>query len=287
MAERIDRLAPASGPDRRVSGDSGPEAPAGTSPDVLVATYNSGLTLGRSLDSVRRLLPGSRIIVVDRDSTDATPSLAARFGAEFRTGDFRLGRARNLALQTATTDPVLFVDSDVEITRPDFLARALEEYRRPRTAAVVGLSEGHSFQYGLPLGLTLVGRRWALSAGIPDDAQGRETYYLQRAARHDHLRVRYVARSMRHDGTYRRARHWPEFQGAAIRLSSGWSLRELAYAAVVVLLMHMNSHSPRNVLYSPWFYAKILRGFLDPRRWIDLPRSGALATPIGGPTPSH
>ncbi|HEV2520139.1 MAG TPA: glycosyltransferase [Thermoplasmata archaeon] len=252
-----------------------------------MATYNSGATLGRTLDSVRRLLPGSRIIVIDRESTDATPSLAARFGAEFRSGDFRLGQARNLALQTATTDPVLFVDSDVEITRPDFLARAFEEYRRPRTAAVVGVSEGHSFQYGLPLGLTLVGRRWALSAGIPDDAQGRETYYLQRAARRDRLRVRYVARSMRHDGTYRRARHWPEFQGAAIRLSSGWSLRELAYAAIVVLLMHMNSRSARNVLYSPWFYAKIVRGFLDPRRWIDLPRSGAPAPPIAGPTPAR
>ncbi len=241
--------------------------------DVLIATSNSAATLAEALESARKLLPIHRIIVVDRHSTDGTAEIARRFGAEVHLEDTGLGKARNLALELAETDPVLFLDSDVVLRRPDFYGRALEEYRRPGTAAVVGVSEEHRFQYGLPLGLTLIGRRWALGARIPDSAQGRETYYLQRAARKEGLRVRYVPDAMRHYGTYRQLPHWPEFQGAAIRRSSGLNPRELAYALVVVLLMHMNSRRPRHILYTPIFYLKLLRGFLAPARWGRVDRS--------------
>ena len=170
---------------------------------------------------------------MDRSSRDGTPDIARAHGAQVLDERIGLGRARNLALAAADTDPVLFVDSDVVIERPDFYGQAVREYARPRTAAVVGMSLGHRFRYGLPLGLTLVGRRWALAARIPDEAQGRETYYLQLAARRQQLYTRYVAEAMVHHGTYRAAPHWPEFQGAAIRRSSGWSPRELAYSAEV------------------------------------------------------
>lgn len=241
--------------------------------DVLVATYQSEATLGKTLRSARAVLPTARILVVDRHSTDRTAQIATQFGAEVFEEDRGLGRARNLALEQATSETVLFLDSDVEIVRPDFILRAWEELRRPRTAAVVGATVGHPFHYGLPLGLTLLGRPWALAAAIPDDVQSRETYYLQRAARRGHLRVRYVPNAMRHAGTFRSAPHWPEFQGAAIRRSSGWNPRELVYSAMVVMLMHMNSHRPRNVLYSPIFYGKLLRGFLAPDRWAQLDRT--------------
>lgn len=261
----------------------GPED-AGTAPtpvDVLVATYESSATLSEALDAARRWLPVHRLIVVDRASRDGTPEIARAAGAEVYEDRTGLGRARNLALERAETDPVLFLDSDVVILRPDFYARAREEYSRPRTAAVVGMSVGHRFRYGLPLGLTLVGRQWALHARIPDTAQGRETYYLQRAARQEHLCVRYVPEAMHHYGTYRRSPHWPEFQGASIRRSSGWNPRELLYAAVVVVLMHMNSGRVRHVLYSPVFYLKLLRGFLAPERWDRLERSDRTPSPVG------
>jgi len=219
------------------------------------------------------LLPVHRLIVVDRSSRDGTREIARAAGAEVYDDQTGLGRARNLALERAETDPVLFLDSDVVVVRSDFYARACEEYVKPGTAAVVGMSVGHRFRYGLPLGLTLVGRQWALRAGIPDSAQGRETYYLQRAVRRYKLRVRYVPDAMRHYGTFRRSPYWPEFQGAAIRRSSGWNPRELAYAAVVVVLMHVNSGRARNVLYSPVFYLKLLRGFLAPGRWGRLDRT--------------
>lgn len=256
-----------------------PAPPAPGSVDVLVATYNSAATLERCLTSADRCLPGQRLLVVDRSSTDATARIARAHGAELLSEDRGLGFARNLALRNARTDPVVFLDSDVEIVRSDFLREALAEYRRPGTAAVVGTSVGHPFAYGLPLGLTLVGREWALAAGIPDDAQGRETYYLQQAARRDARVVRYVREAMVHRNVSRRIPHWPEFQGAAIRRSSGWDPRELAYAAEVVVLMHVNSRSTKNVLYSPIFYLKLLRGFLDPARWARLERPAAPVTP--------
>lgn len=240
--------------------------------DVLVATYQSADTLAESLASALEFLPVHCLLVVDRASTDATQEIARRFGARVLVDEVGLGSARNLALRNADTDPVLFLDSDVRIVRPDFYPRALEEYARARTAAVVGESVGYSFHYGLPLGLTLIGRDWTLSAEIPDRAQGRETYYLQRAARRERRVVRYVRNSMVHRGTYRRAAHWAEFQGAAIRRSSGLNPREILYAAEVVLLMHMNSKRPSYVLYSPVFFAKILRGFLAPERWERLDR---------------
>jgi hypothetical protein len=134
------------------------------------------------------------------------------------------------------------------------------------------MTVGHRFEYGLPLGLTLVGRAWALAARIPDTVQSRETYFLQRAARRAGLRVRYVPNAMEHLGTYRSAPHWPEFQGAAIRSTSGLDPREPLYAFIVVLLIHMNSGRPRDLVYTPVFYAKLLRGFLQPDRWGRLDR---------------
>lgn len=251
----------------------GPTAPSSISPvDVLVATFNSASTLDATLAAARKHLPIHHIIVVDRSSTDATQTIARRWNAEILLDEVGLGYARNRALQVADTDPVLFLDSDVIVTRPDFYARALEAFRMPQTAAVVGMAMGHRFEYGLPLSLTIVGRTWALTAGIPDTVQARETYFLQRAARRSGLKVRYIPDAMEHRGTYRSVPNWPEFQGAGIRATSGGSPRELLYAFVVILLMHMNSGRPGNVAYTPIFYAKLVRGFLRPDRWGQLDR---------------
>jgi glycosyltransferase involved in cell wall biosynthesis len=265
---------------------SSPEVPPGSPVDVLVATYQSAATLDGALTAIRANVPVHCLLVVDRPGTDGSAEIARRHGARVISEDVGLGAARNRALAAADTEPVLFVDSDVRITGPEFYSAARREFARPGTAAVVGMSVGHRFRYGLPLGLTLIGRSWSLSAGIPDRAQGRETYYLQRAVRSQHLHVRYVADAMVHDGTYRRDPTWPEFQGASIRAASGWNPRELVYAGVVVLLMHLNSRRVRNLLYSPIFYGKLLRGFLAPQRWARLDRGVTRARPVAaGPGP--
>ncbi len=277
-----DRTGSARGSER-VSGVSSPKTPP---VDVLIGTYNSGATIREALEAIHRFIPVHCLIVVDRQSTDGTVEIVREFGGRILPDPSGLGFARNAALRAADTDPVLFVDSDVRIVRPDFYSIAVQEYARPGTAAVVGLSVGHRFRYGLPLGLTLTGRAWSLGARIPDSVQSRETYYLQRAARFQRKRVRYVDDAMVHYGTYRSVRHWPEFQGAWIRSTSGWSVRELAYAGEVVLLIHMNSRRPRNLLYSPIFYGKLIRGFLQPDRWARLERGPDVVTGPERPSPA-
>src|SRR5271170_2222401 len=239
--------------------------------DVLVATYNSARDLDPCLEAVRAFLPVGRLIVVDRHSTDGTAEIARRYGAEVHLEDVGLGYARTLALSLASSDLVLFVDGDVILRRSDFYAHALAEIRRPGVGAVVGTAVGHRFLYGLPLGLTLLRRTWATEVPIPPAAQGAETYYLRRALRAQHLKVRYVPNAMEHRSVYR-VRNWPEWQGAQLRRAAGFDPGELTYAFEVVLLIHLNSQKLRNVLYTPIFWMKLVRGFLDPDRWGTLER---------------
>jgi glycosyltransferase involved in cell wall biosynthesis len=250
--------------------------------DVLVSTYNSAATLRDCLASARRFLPVHRLIVVDRRSTDGTDAIAREFGAEVHSEDVGLGYSRSLALGLAETEKVLFLDSDVTIDRADFWPRALEAFRAPRTGAVVGNAVGHPFAYGLPLGLTVLPLAWARRVVVPPDAQGRETYYFQKVMRRDRLRVRYVADAMHHRSQYR-GRYWPEWQGAQTRIAAGWSAREVAYSALVVLLLHVNSRRVSNVAYAPVFFLKFLRGYFAPQRWRNLDRRPGPSPGAGGP----
>jgi glycosyltransferase involved in cell wall biosynthesis len=251
-----------------------PELAQGSGPrvDVLVCTYNSGRTLSTCLASARRYIPVDRLIVVDRSSSDRTAEIARQYDAEIHLENTGLGRSRSLAIELSATPLVLFLDSDVEIVRPDFYSRALAEMARPGTSAVVGGSVGYPFLYGLPLSLTLFRREWVRGVSIPSTVQGRETFFLQRAIRTERGKVRYVPDAIRHEGTYRSFRFWPEFQGAWVRRTSGFSPREIAYSFLVALLVQSNSRKARNIAYTPIFCLKLLRGFLQPGRWENVDR---------------
>jgi glycosyltransferase involved in cell wall biosynthesis len=242
----------------------------GLSVDVLVSTFNSAGDLEECLRAARSLLPIHRLIVVDHHSTDATSAIASRWGAEVHEESVGLGYSRTLALSLAETPWVLFLDSDVILRAPSFFEEASRLTRLPGVGAVVGMAMGHSFRYGLPLGLTLLPREWAKAVEIPSDVNARETYFLQEALRRDRRHVAYVLDAMEHRSRYRG--HKPEWEGANTRLVAGWSVYQLAYAFAVILLIHMNSRRPRNLAYTPVFYAKFLRGFLDPERWRVLDR---------------
>ena len=234
--------------------------------DVLVRTFNSARTLRDCLQSIRLRIPVHRLIVVDRNSTDATGSIVRQFGGEIHFEESGLGYATTRAIMLAETSEVLFVDSDVTITRADFFPTALRMLDQPRVGAVVGGAVGHPFLYGLPLGLTLFRRAWVAQVEIPPEIQGTETYFIRRALARQRLGVAYVPDAMTHASPYR-GRSWPEFQGANTRLSSGWSVRELVFSLAVILLIHLNSRKARNFAYTPIFYLKFLRGFLRPDRW--------------------
>ncbi|MCI4325856.1 MAG: glycosyltransferase family 2 protein [Thermoplasmata archaeon] len=247
-----------------------PAVPVGGPVDVLVSTFNSARDLDECLREARRLLPVHRLIVVDHRSTDGTRAIAERWGAEVHEETVGLGFSRTLALSLAGTPWVVFLDSDVLLRSPRFFAEACRLAQLPGVGAIVGMSVGHTFRYGLPFGLTMVPLAWARSVEIPPSVNARETYFFQQALRRDRRRVAYVPDAMEHRSMFRG--HKPEWEGANTRLVAGWSLPQLGYALVVILLIHMNSRKPKNVLYTPLAYAKFLRGFLNPDRWRVLDR---------------
>jgi len=69
----------------------------------------------------------------------------------------------------------------------------------------------------------------------------------------------------------------PEWEGANTRLACGLSLRQLLFAFRVVVLIALNSRSIKNLAYTPIFYLKFLRGFVEPSRWRRLQRKGEYA----------
>lgn len=86
---------------------------------LCMIVKNEQAALPRCLDSVRGL--ADEVIVVDTGSTDATPEIAARYGAkvvsfDFRTVDF--AAARNHALAQASGQWILVLDADERLT-PD------------------------------------------------------------------------------------------------------------------------------------------------------------------------
>ncbi|MCI4329260.1 MAG: glycosyltransferase family 2 protein [Thermoplasmata archaeon] len=249
-----------------VSPSEGP----GPTVDVLVSTFNSARDLDDCLRAARAYLPVRRLIVVDHNSTDGTQEIVRRWDGEIHDEHVGLGYSRTLALSLAETPWVLFLDSDVVLRSPRFFQEASELARRPGVGAVVGMAVGHTFRYGLPLGLTLLPLAWARAVTIPPEVNARETYFFQQALRRDRRKVAYVLNAMEHRSLYRG--HKPEWEGANTRLVAGWSPYQLAYALAVILLIHMNSRRPRNLAYTPIFYAKFLRGFLHPARWRVLDR---------------
>lgn len=240
--------------------------------DVVVRTFNSEKHLNDCLDSVLRYVPVHRLIVVDRHSSDDTVDIAKSHGAEIIYEDRGLTDATTSGIAACSTRLLLFVDSDVVICKDDFYDRAVTLLGRGSVGAVVGLPIDHRFAYGLPLGLTLFLRATLIDVPFPGGVQGRETYFIQKDFRTRGLKVRYVLDACRHYGTYRGVPHWPEWQGANVRISSGGAPIELFRSFGVVLLMHMNSKSPKNILYTPLFCTKLVRGYLSPARWAEMDR---------------
>jgi glycosyltransferase involved in cell wall biosynthesis len=108
---------------------------------VVIATKDRAALLDDALASLRAQheAPGFEIIVVDNGSSDATPQIAQRHGAQYAfVAEPNRGKARNAGLARAAGDTIVFVDDDV-VTPPHFLAahaRAHAEASAP--AAVSG-----------------------------------------------------------------------------------------------------------------------------------------------------
>lgn len=99
-----------------------------TTLSVIVPAYNRAALLPATLDAIlAQTVPPTEVIVVDDGSTDATPSVLARYGSAIRT--FRIPNAgdlaaRNAGLRAAIGDLVAFCDSD-DLWHPAYLAAML------------------------------------------------------------------------------------------------------------------------------------------------------------------
>lgn len=91
---------------------------------VVIATKDRAALLDAALASLRAQedAPAYELVVVDNGSSDATPDVAHKHGAEYVfVAEPNRGKARNAGIAHATGDAILFVDDDV-VAPPQFLA---------------------------------------------------------------------------------------------------------------------------------------------------------------------
>lgn len=215
--------------------------------------------------SISRSKPESKIVMIDQSSVDSSVEIARRLGIEVVSHSVGLGYARQLAFDLCETEYLAFVDSDEEIVQPRFFDFAIEALGNPRVGAVVGMSVGHRFVYGLPMGLLVLRTRDFQGGVIPSSINAREEFYVRRRLEREGLASVFVSGAMIHRSQYRKFK--PEWEGANTRIASGIDVGQLMFTAQVVLLQSLNSKSPKNIVYAPLFYLKFLRGFTHPQRW--------------------
>jgi len=106
---------------------SGVENPPRVS--FVMPTLNAGPLLDNCLSSIaRQSWPRDRyeIILADAHSTDSTRDIAKKYGARVIDDDGKnMEEGKRLALRQATGEYVVFVDSDNEITHPDYIELAV------------------------------------------------------------------------------------------------------------------------------------------------------------------
>ncbi len=109
---------------------------------ACIITLNEERNLVRCLTSVAPLV--DEILIVDSGSTDATPEIAAKFGARVVQQDW-LGYVgqKNFALAQAAHSWVLSVDADEEIS--PLLMKAIERVKADPAANSPGAPNGYQF----------------------------------------------------------------------------------------------------------------------------------------------
>jgi glycosyltransferase involved in cell wall biosynthesis len=110
---------------------------------AIIPTYHRANFVGRAIDSaLHQQLPAQgtvEVIVVDDESTDSTPEVAARFGERItylRQPNRREGAARNAGAARASGTYFAFLDSD-DYWLPGKLAADLNRFEQPDKPALV------------------------------------------------------------------------------------------------------------------------------------------------------
>ena len=119
---------------------------------VVIRCLNEEQHIGRLLSGlVRQSRQPDEIIVVDSGSTDATVSVAERYGptlVHIKPEQFSFGRALNLGCEAASGDLLVFVSAHVYPLYDSYLALLTEPFEDPETALTYGRQVGdHRTKY--------------------------------------------------------------------------------------------------------------------------------------------
>jgi glycosyltransferase involved in cell wall biosynthesis len=100
---------------------------------TIIPTKNSGRTIRKCIESIQNSgrQDGVRIIIVDNNSTDQTCVIARMLGATVVNGGPERSAQRNIGALSASSEYLLFVDSDMEFT-----SRVLDECAKAVDAGV-------------------------------------------------------------------------------------------------------------------------------------------------------
>jgi len=279
--------------------------PPGPTFAVIVPTYNEADDIGATCESLLRLAPApDEIIFVDGASTDGTPDIIrqhlTRPSVRLIVEGARRGpaTARNVGVEAARSDVVVFADADVYLP-PDFLARIARHYEQGADSVAVEMEVAnrdnvygrytqalHEYLYRGDESLTFsqafsCRRAVALAAGLfPEGLPGAEDFEFGRRLATQTTR-RVVDRSIvvRHlvPGTLAGFwRQW-EWRGAAFPMLRHWVhhvrrpvlIAERAATAGVSLLLLLT-------VVAPLRQAMTLSTRTG-RRWTDLPAFLALS----------
>jgi GT2 family glycosyltransferase/glycosyltransferase involved in cell wall biosynthesis len=135
LAVMRERFVAAIAPHRRLRGPYAVE-PRGVT--LLTVTHNSAEELAALLRSVRRHLPGSRVVVVDSASSDNTVAIARRGTPAVEVevvalaNNVGFGRGCNIGLERVLTQVTALVNPDVELLDDSLLGLAAETLRIDR-----------------------------------------------------------------------------------------------------------------------------------------------------------
>jgi GT2 family glycosyltransferase len=111
---------------------------------VVIPTMRREAILAATLDSLRRCDPGpNEVIVIDADPEGSSQPVVMEFDHEvapavrYIRSRASLTLQRNLGIEDASSDVLVFLDDDVDI-EPDLFARLEEAYRDPDVVGATG-----------------------------------------------------------------------------------------------------------------------------------------------------
>lgn len=113
---------------------------------IIIRCFNEEKHIARTLTGIsRQTLNDTEIILVDSGSTDATLSIAAKFGVKIvyiSPEEFSFGRALNRGCQESSGEILVFISAHCYPVYPDWLERLVEPLKDPAVALSFGRQIG-------------------------------------------------------------------------------------------------------------------------------------------------